>query len=169
MGKVTIDFVGMCLVLNEGSRVSIGFIDDPGHLHLITYYDFEGLPRVLPLTFAGSKKITLTGVDPGETEVRRNGRLPDLREVPDIGAVLSFDEIVQELRTVIVLTGGILHAEVPIDKRATGPWFFTGRTDPDQELTLTDRLRFSTFSQGDEVKLHGAGDAFVIGRSDVAP
>jgi hypothetical protein len=152
MATVTLDFVGMCVVMRQASQVSIGLLDDPGHLHLVTYYDAEGRAVVDPLAFH-PKELRLTGLVSGQTELRNNGRLPDLNTVPGIGRVLPRDVIIRDhLRCHIILTGGVLEAEAPSDRVAEGPWRFP--TGPDSaEFSLTDRLRFVTTSDGDVVAL----------------
>lgn len=140
MATLTLDVLGMCVVLRQGSAGpwSIGFFNDPGHLQTVHYEDADGA-RVAALTFWGTGDLAFTGIARGEVTLEGAARLPFMHAVGGNRFQAKTEgDLKNEFRSIIALPHGTLTA-LPAhvgDEQST--WSFGGG-----EFVLTDRLRYS--------------------------
>jgi hypothetical protein len=140
MATLTLDVLGMCVVLRQGTAGpwSIGFFNDPGHLQTVHYEDADGA-RVAALTFWGARDLAFTGTARGAVTLGGESRLPFMNDVGGNRFQAKTEaDLKNEFRSIIALPSGTLTA-LPAhigDEQST--WSFGGA-----DFVLTDRLRFS--------------------------
>jgi hypothetical protein len=164
--NVQIDFVGMCLVIEDQDTgaLTVGLIDEPRHLHVMTLVeplpaDGSEPPGIVTTARPLQRSIVeLTRCVPGTpTIIDYHQRLPELADfgpVDDLASVL--DRMAVQIR---LPASGVLEALPPILNR--GQWRF--RPDPDPGRLLTDRSRFRTRTNEETIGL--AGDIPLVGDS----
>ena len=158
MPTVQIDFIGMCLVIQDqaaAGRISVGHFRDPGHINLLffTHEDETTSMALLPRPATDRDppvQLRLEGCeDLGPTVVTDHGRLPD---VPGLVAEdADRTRVDKALGVQIGLAHGTFEAMLPVIKDAVGPWEF-GSAPRD----LTDRCRFTCSTDQLHVTLNDA-------------
>ena len=143
MATLTLDVLGMCVVLREGADGpwALGFFDDPGHLQTLHYQDAEGA-RVASLTFLGGRHLRFTGAEVGPVGVYDpERRLPLLSDVvPETCETLNKADVLAAFRSIIELPSGTLTPLSSHVSDLSSQWAFDGGTG---KFCLTDRLRLT--------------------------
>jgi hypothetical protein len=144
MAALTVDVLGMCVVLREGEDgpYALGFLRDPGHLQTVHYQGSDGA-KVAALSFWGDGNLQFEGIASGRWE-RSLERVPFMHSVGRQTFVTkSKDKLMKEFRSIIQLPPGKLTALPAHIGDDYSRWSFG-----DDPFSLTDRLRYSAEFEG---------------------
>jgi len=172
MTKLVVDFVGMFLVIEDISRdgstkaLTVGCLDEPGHVHTIHYFDHDRQVRVAALR--GLPPSVVLGAGTGGPTLITNGRLRDAA-ADGGGTATNLDDLVQgtadeppPLFFRFQLQAGKLEALEAHITDGQSRWMFGADVVPQ---VLTDRLRYTVELDADTVALPGS-DPIELQRSD---
>lgn len=153
--KVTIDFLGMAVVVRvkATSRLFVGLLNEPGHIHTINYFGSQQQPAISSLDLRCAGHHTLS-VDAGQQVV-------DTSRLFDISAFtpLPLDDLLKQFSTVFELPGGELKSfEAHVGDRVSR-WTVPGGAP----FLLTDRMRFEGSTSMPQLRL---GDLVLNNRGD---
>lgn len=172
MATLTLDLIGMCVVLRRGERgpYALGFLRDPGHLQTLHYQDGSGA-RVAALSFCGSGEVLLRGLREGDVQLRdrisREDHRPRLPFLDALGGMsfksVKWETLKEALWAYIPLPGGTL-TTLPAHVSDAVQWEFR---PGGEQFTLTDRLRYTADIEGQVILGNkvlegvGGGDVYV--------
>ncbi len=156
--EVVIDFVGMCVFLQDSGRrrIDVGLLDERRHVHLIVCRDENGLPVVKGLHRA---TYQIAGCNDGPAEISDPSRIPDLASLPAVRGgkgtgVKNRGDVETAMRVQIRMPGGYLASQLPVRAFAEKPWLFQNAEGVKRENeSLTDRSRFTATSDSETVAL----------------
>lgn len=160
MPKLTMDVIGMCVVLRQGPKrdgapLALGFLNDPGHLQTVHYHDSKGA-RLAALRFLEKKGegIEFNGLSDEPIElidavVDGDGKIVE-RRLPFIHELIGREGPAPNWGDV---TNALwAHIPLPVGKLTTLPAHIGDNVrwswDAGASFALTDRLRFTAKFNG---------------------
>ncbi|MGD9904693.1 MAG: hypothetical protein AB7U83_14615 [Vicinamibacterales bacterium] len=151
--ELTVDFLGMVVVVDEpgAGRLSVGCLDEPGHVHTIHGLDGDGLACIAPLRLRAPGRQVLQAADGDRAVLVANGRLFD---VAAVAPPRTAEVIAGRFVTWFELRGGRLEALPAHVGDALSTWRMPGT---DGTFHLTDRLRYRATVDADVVMVDRVG------------
>jgi hypothetical protein len=144
--QLMLDFVGMFVVVRNSNsgRISIGCLDEPGHIHTIHYFDGSGTN----IAALRSPELLIATEPLSDTLLEANDRLPDVAGFG--GGAKPLADVYGEFSTRFDLLGGSLVALPAHIGDNQSRWKMPVATGT---FHLTDRMRFTGQVSDDRLKL----------------